>query len=156
MSGHNKWSQIKEKKGKTDAKKAVSAMMERGERVPGFGHRLYTKDSRAELIMESTGSLGFSKKYTDIARAVEGALAEIFKERSDYKNPSGVASSQAPAEHAPGKVLPLNIDGAIAAALCTIEWKPEVSTAVFIAARSAGLCAHHLQNKEEQEKKTTP
>ena len=111
--------------GKTNAGDAVANLIKERRRVPGFGHRLYKKDPRAELIMETIIRLGFPRKYPVIAREVETALTA----------------------HVPGKILPLNIDGAIGAALSTLGWKPEVSTAVFIAARSAGLAAHYLHNK---------
>ncbi len=92
------------------------------ERVPGFGHRIYKKDPRAELILETIVRLGFPDTYIDLARELEKELAESL----------------------PHKILPLNIDGAIAVALCTLRWRPEWSTAVFISSRSAGLCAHYL------------
>lgn len=107
---------------KQSAENVVMNTLANKKRLPGFGHRLYKKDPRAELIIEIIGHLGFPKKYSLVASALEATLSK----------------------HLPEKTLPLNIDGAIAVALCTLGWKPEESTALFIAARSAGLSAHHL------------
>jgi citrate synthase len=109
-------------KEKKVPEETVAKFIAEKKRLPGFGHRLYKKDPRAELIMETITRLGFPKTYFTIAREIEKVLGTQL----------------------PEKTLPLNIDGAIAAALCTLGWKPETSTALFIIARSAGLCAHHL------------
>lgn len=114
-----------------DGKKSVESVVEKilGEkkRLPGFGHRLYNKDPRAECILEAILRLGSSKKYLTVIHKLEAALAKRL----------------------PGKRLPLNVDGAIAVALCTLGWKPEESTALFISARSAGLSAHYLNTVRE-------
>ncbi len=111
--------------GAADAEDAVATFLQNKKRIPGFGHRIYKKDPRAELLMAEIEHLGFAKNYLVIAREVESAIAK----------------------HLPEKILPLNIDGAMAAALCTLGWKPEWSTAVFIVSRSAGLTAHYLLHR---------
>lgn len=108
--------------GKREAKEAVAIFIAEKKRLPGFGHRLYEKDPRAELIMDTVIRLEFPKTYFKTAREIESALATQL----------------------PKKKLSLNIDGAIGVVLCTLGWKPETSTALFITARSAGLCAHYL------------
>ena len=115
---------IAEKKQTVES--TVASILAEKKRVPGFGHRLYKKDPRAELILETALRLGFPKKYHAVVEKLETALAK----------------------HLPGKTLPLNIDGAIALALCSLEWKAELSTALFIVARSAGLSAHYLQTAQ--------
>jgi len=116
-------------RGKMSAEEAVIQFIAQKKRLPGFGHRLYKKDPRAEFIVETINRLGFPKTYFTVAREMGEALATQL----------------------PGKTLPLNIDGAIAAALCTLGWKPAASTALFIIARSAGLCAHYLSSMQEFE-----
>jgi len=46
-----------------------------------------------------------------------------------------------------GQKLPLNIDGAIAVALCSFGWDPKLGKAVFIIARTPGLCGQFLNNQ---------
>jgi len=45
-----------------------------------------------------------------------------------------------------GKKLPLNIDGAIAVALCSFGWDSKLGKAVFLIARTPGLCGQYLTN----------
>lgn len=111
--------------GKQTPEEAVMKILNEKKRVPGFGHRLYENDPRAELILNTIERSGFPKKYLTVAHEVENALRQQL----------------------PDKRLPLNIDGAIAVALCTLDWKPEQSVALFIIARSAGLSAHYLNNR---------
>ena len=114
-------------KNKSLAKNIVNDCLCEKKRIPGFGHRLYEEDPRAELILETIERLKFPNTYCNFARALEVELAKSV----------------------PDKTLPLNIDGAIAVALCTFQWEPRASTAVFIAARAAGLCAHYLNTTQE-------
>lgn len=109
------------------ATEVVKQFLAEKKRIPGFGHRLYENDPRAELIMREVSRLGLPPKFLDIARDIERTLANA----------------------RPDKQLPLNIDGAIAVALATLGWKSEWSQAIFIAARSGGLCAQYLNAKAQ-------
>lgn len=111
--------------GKTSAENSVEKLLRDKKRVPGFGHRMYEKDPRAEIVLEVIEKLKFPKKYVTIANEMERALKNAL----------------------PQKSLPLNVDGAIAIALCTLKWKPEWAQAVFITARSAGLCGQYINTK---------
>ena len=94
-------------------------------RIPGFGHRFYTEvDPRAELILEMLQKNDLGKDYVTAARH----LTEELKQQT-------------------GKILPLNIDGAIAVALCTFNWSPKLGQSVFIIARTPGLCGQYLNVK---------
>lgn len=107
------------KKGE-DVQKLVDEYIEQKKIIGGFGHRIYEKeDPRAELILKELGV----SEYIEIARKVQDAIK---------KNK--------------GRGLVLNVDGAIAVVLCTWGWQAEWSKAIFIIARSAGLCAHFLNN----------
>jgi citrate synthase len=46
-----------------------------------------------------------------------------------------------------GKVLPINVDGAIAALLCDLGIPPEIGNAFFIISRVPGLVAHIHEEK---------
>jgi citrate synthase len=65
------------------------------------------------------GELGIAGRFVRIARALEKELEKDL-----------------------GKALPINVDGAIAALLCELEFAPEVGNAFFIISRVPGLVAH--------------
>jgi citrate synthase len=93
-------------------------------RASGFGHRLHTQDPRTKRLFSLAEELGLSGKHVLIARSVESHLEETL-----------------------GKSLPINVDGAIAALLCDLDFVPEVGNAFFIIARVAGLAAHIQEEK---------
>lgn len=103
--------------GKAD-KAFVQECVESKERIAGFGHRLYDMDPRAEHLMD------YATKYVhgehmSRAREIESRLEEL-----------------------KGKKLCLNVDGAVAAILCDLGFTPMMGEAVFVIARTPGLCAH--------------
>lgn len=105
-------------------KEVVEENLREGKKLPGLGHRVYKdKDPRAELIMD-----------TALEQEVGVEFIEIVKElKEEIKRQSG-------------KNLPINIDGAIAAVFCGFELKPELGIAIFIIARTPGLCAQFLNS----------
>lgn len=112
------------KDGKTTAKEVVEEYVKQGKKLPGFGHRIYKdEDPRAKLIIKKIEELGEVHHYIVIVEELGYEL---------------VAQT--------GKKLPLNIDGAIAVALCSFGWEPKLGKAVFIIARTPGLIAHFLNN----------
>jgi citrate synthase len=113
------------KSGKSTVKGVVEAYAKEGKRVPGFGHRVYKDvDPRAQLILKAASENSVGLDFVDELKALHREVNERL-----------------------GKSLPINIDGALAAALCGLKVEPEVGKAVFIIARSAGLCAHVLNTK---------
>lgn len=110
------------KNEKLKMKNLVEKYLKEGKKLPGYGHRIYKeKDPRSELILNSLKENGFSEEFIKIAEELKKEL-----------------QSQT------GKILPLNIDGAIAVALCTFGWDPRLGRAVFIIARTPGLCGQYL------------
>lgn len=94
--------------------------------IPGFGHRVYKdEDPRAAIIYAKAKEAGkdiatlapFEKAY-----AIEAALQNM-----------------------KGKKLPLNIDGAFAAATLAFGMHPCAAKALFVLARTAGMGAHALE-----------
>jgi len=106
-----------------DEKKAVKDVLDEmkaeGKRASGFGHRLHTKDPRTLRLFSLAEELGLAGKHVRIARAVEKVLGEQM-----------------------GKVLPINVDGAIAALLCDLGIPAEIGNAFFIISRVPGMVAH--------------
>jgi citrate synthase len=111
--------------GMEDAVSTVLDEMRRDKkRASGFGHRLHTQDPRTARLFALAAELGLSGRHVAISRAVEQALAEQL-----------------------GKPLPINVDGAIAALLCDLDFPAEIGNAFFIIARTAGLTAHIHEEK---------
>ena len=110
---------------------AAAAIAERyreaGRRVEGFGHRLHDDDPRAARLFALAEELGLARDGIPMARALEAALA-----------------------NAAGKVLPLNVDGAIAACLFDLGFEPYVANAFFIMARMPGWLAHVLEERARE------
>lgn len=113
------------KKGKLDPKMVVREYLSLDKRIPGFGHRIYKVDPRSQLLFKLAKEGGISEEFIKIAQEVEKELKE-----------------------AKGKALPVNIDGAIAAILCAFGWDPKLGKAVFIVARTPGLCGQYLNNSK--------
>ena len=89
------------------------------ERIPGYGHKIYKdKDPRAEFIVARAKKLKLGGKYFEKAVAIRQLLK---------KN---------------GKLLPLNIDGAIAAAISELGLDWRLGKAFFVLGRMPGMIAH--------------
>ena len=97
---------------------------EKNRRVPGFGHRFHTKDPRTQKLFQIATELGIAGEYVAMARAIEQGI-----------------------EKTSGKPLPINVDGAIAALLCEMDFPTELANAFFILARVPGLVAHVYEEK---------
>jgi citrate synthase len=108
----------------TAIKTVLDEMKVRGKRASGFGHRLHTKDPRTARLFALADELGLAGKHVRIARDVEKTLEDQM-----------------------GKVLPINVDGAIAALLCDLGIPPEIGNAFFIISRVPGLVAHIHEEK---------
>ncbi|MBI2013799.1 MAG: citryl-CoA lyase [Candidatus Colwellbacteria bacterium] len=108
------------------AEEIVKEVVAKKERMPGYGHKLYkSTDPRAQKILE----LIPESKYTKLA-------VEIQKELKKQT----------------GKDLPLNIDGAMAAALCELGFDSIQGKAFFALARLPSMMA----NIEEELKNEKP
>jgi len=103
------------------AKDVVEDFKKRGERISGFGHRLYSVDPRTQELLKIAGELGFLGKYVKFAQSLEEELS------------------------AGDKKLPLNIDGITAALLLEMGFNPKVGKGVFIIARTPGIVAHVVE-----------
>jgi citryl-CoA lyase len=104
-----------------EPKTVIDEFKKRGERLSGFGHRVYSVDPRTQALVEIAKELGFYGKYVKFAQSLESELSEG------------------------GKALPLNIDGIIAALLCEMDFNPKVGKGIFIIARTPGIVAHVVE-----------
>jgi len=96
----------------------LAELKQRGERMPGFGHRYHTNDPRAARLFELADEAGTAGAHVRAARAV----GRTFERK--------------------GKPLPINVDGAMGAVLADLGFDPTTMNGVFMIARTAGLVAH--------------
>jgi citrate synthase len=108
----------------------VKAAMDRGERLMGFGHRVYrAEDPRARVLRRTAGEIGAPR--LEVAEKLEqAALAEL---HARY----------------PDRVLATNVEFWSAVVLDYADVPPELFTPMFTCARVAGWSAHILEQKRE-------
>jgi succinyl-CoA synthetase alpha subunit len=108
------------------ASRSLVAMREAGERMPGFGHRLHTKDPRTARLFELAREAGVDGMHMHAARAVEKAFAAVKKS------------------------LPINVDGAIGAIIADLGINPAAFNGIFMIARAPGLIAHVIEEQTRE------
>jgi citrate synthase len=106
------------------AEATVSGYRAQKRRLPGYGHRLHTKDPRATKLFTLADAQGVSGSHVQIARAMQAAVAKSL-----------------------GRDLPINVDGAIAAVLCDLGVDAQMGNLFFMLARLPGLAAHALEER---------
>ncbi len=113
-----------------DADKWVKDALDRGERLMGFGHRVYrAEDPRARVLRRTAHEIG--AKRAQVAEELEkAALAELKARRPD-------------------RVLATNVEFWSAVVLDYAEVPPALFTPLFVCARTAGWSAHILEQKRE-------
>lgn len=106
----------------------LRSRLERGEKLMGFGHRIYkTKDPRAEALQIATRQLTGKDASFDLALHVEATAIALLQE---YK---------------PGRRLFTNVEFYAAAVLKALQLAPELFTPTFTAGRIVGWTAHLLE-----------
>src|SRR5437588_10417505 len=108
------------------ATRTLATMSEAGERMPGFGHRLHTKDPRTARLFELAREAGVDGVHMQAARAVEKAFVDAKKS------------------------LPINVDGGIAAILADLGMNPATFNGIFMIARTPGLIAHVTEEQPRE------
>jgi citrate synthase len=113
-----------------NAERWVKEALDRGERLMGFGHRIYrAEDPRARVLRRTCQELR-SPRY-EVAEALEqAALAELQARKPD-------------------RVLATNVEFWSAVVLDLAEVPAELFTPMFTCARVAGWSAHILEQKRE-------
>ena len=111
-----------------DARAYVKGILDRNERLMGFGHRVYrAEDPRARVLRRTARELG-APRY-EVAEALEqAALAELRERRPD-------------------RVLETNVEFWAAIVLDFAEVPAHMFTSMFTCARLAGWSAHILEQK---------
>ncbi|HWC85430.1 MAG TPA: citrate synthase 2 [Solirubrobacteraceae bacterium] len=108
----------------------VKDVLDRGERLMGFGHRIYrAEDPRARVLRRTAREL--SAPRVEVAEALEkAALAELHARKPD-------------------RVLATNVEFWSAVVLDFADVPPQLFTPMFTCARTAGWSAHILEQKRE-------
>lgn len=103
----------------------LEAAVARGERLMGFGHRVYrTRDPRADTLKRALKALGGRSGRLDLAEAVERAALKTLSGRAD------------------GRRLDVNVEFYTALLLEALGLPRDGFTPVFAAGRVAGWLAH--------------
>lgn len=113
-----------------DADKWVKQALDEGERLMGFGHRVYrAEDPRARVLRRTAKELNAPR--FEVAEALETAALAELKARK------------------PDRVLATNVEFWSAVVLDFAEIPADMFTSMFTCARVAGWSAHILEQKRE-------
>ena len=111
-----------------DALGYVKDVLDKGERLMGFGHRVYRAyDPRAAVLRDTCKRLG-APRY-EVAAALEQAALNELRERR------------------PDRAIETNVEFWAAVILDFAEVPPAMMPAMFTCGRTAGWCAHILEQK---------
>jgi citrate synthase len=111
-----------------DADGYVRELLGRGDRIMGFGHRIYrAEDPRARILRRTARELGSPR--VEVAEELERAALEALREKS------------------PDRALETNVEFWAAVVLEIAEVPPPMYPAMFACARVAGWSAHVLEQK---------
>jgi citrate synthase len=110
------------------AEEWIQSAFERGERLMGFGHRVYRAyDPRAAALREVALQMGSIAEWLNLAVAVEDIALRMLEERY------------------PDRPLKTNVEYYTAAVLQGVGLPPDLFPATFAMARTAGWTAHILE-----------
>src|SRR5262249_48688393 len=107
-----------------------------GRRIMGFGHRVYkVRDPRAEVLSRVAEDMAdavlHDRALFDLARHVERTVLRVLEEVK------------------PGRNLRTNVEFYTALVLQSIGLRPPMFVAMFACGRSAGWCAHVIEQHAE-------
>ncbi len=113
-----------------DADRWVKDALDRGDRLMGFGHRVYrAEDPRARVLRRTAREIG-APRLEVAEKLEEAALAEL-------------------AARKPDRVLATNVEFWSAVVLDFADVPPDLFTPLFSCARVAGWSAHIMEQKRE-------
>jgi citrate synthase len=112
----------------TSVQAFVTDLLDRGDRLMGFGHRVYrAEDPRARLLRGTAQELG-SPRFEVADELERVALAELHARKPD-------------------RVLATNVEFWSAVVLDVADVPPQLAPAMFACSRTAGWSAHILEQK---------
>lgn len=110
----------------TVALEIIDKSLEKGNKIPGFGHRYHTEDPRAPKLIELAKKCGCSGIHTELALTIQSILLEK-------------------------KGIKMNIDGANGAILSDMGFDWSIGTGVFMIGRLPAIIAHVHEEKTREE-----
>jgi len=111
-----------------DPERWVNEALERGQRIMGFGHRVYrAEDPRSRILKRTAKELG--SPQVELAEELEQVALKALQERH------------------PERVLATNVEYYSAIVLDVAEIPPRLAPAMFACSRVAGWSAHILEQK---------
>ncbi|GAB21640.1 putative citrate synthase [Gordonia polyisoprenivorans NBRC 16320 = JCM 10675] len=112
-----------------DARALVKGILDRKEKLMGFGHRVYrAEDPRARVLRRTAQQLGVPR-YEVAAALEQAALTELRERRPD-------------------RAIETNVEFWAAVILDYAEVPTHMMPAMFTCGRTAGWCAHILEQKQ--------
>ncbi|MHB8400338.1 MAG: citrate synthase [Candidatus Limnocylindrales bacterium] len=106
----------------------VRAAVGRGERIMGFGHRVYRAyDPRAAALRTVAEHMANTAEWLEMAVVVEDVVLRVL------------------AELKPGRILKTNVEYYAAAVLQGVGLQPDLFPSIFALARHAGWTAHAIE-----------
>jgi citrate synthase len=109
----------------------LSAALAAGQRLPGFGHRIYrVRDPRADVLKAVASQLRAGDNRIAFAEEVEAVALELLRERS------------------PSRRLDTNVEFYTALVLEALELPRDSFTNIFAVGRVAGWTAHILEQEK--------
>ncbi|MCK1998702.1 citrate synthase/methylcitrate synthase [Psychrobacillus psychrodurans] len=125
-------SMLNEFEDPTQIRTIVKNKIETGEKIMGFGHRIYkTEDPRSIILREKCLELQGKDAWLDIATIAEKEIIELL------------------AEYKPGRKLYTNVEYYAAAIMRSINMPSELFTPTFSVARMVGWTAHAIEQLED-------
>ncbi|MBM7703903.1 citrate synthase/methylcitrate synthase [Metabacillus iocasae] len=113
------------------AEEVIRAKVENGEKIMGFGHRVYkTMDPRAVALKKKLMHMAGKDEWLDLAMDVEKAGIKVLQELK------------------PGRSLYTNVEFYAAAIMKAVNMDPSLFTPTFTASRVVGWTAHLLEQCE--------
>ncbi|NVB37392.1 citrate synthase/methylcitrate synthase [Pseudenhygromyxa sp. WMMC2535] len=125
---------LRERGGDLDAetRRWAAAKIDAGERIMGFGHRVYrTRDPRADVLGAAASELLAGGQLYEDARVHERAVLEVLAARK------------------PGRTLATNVEFYTALLLHGLGFDADIFTCVFAIGRVAGWTAHYAEQARE-------
>ncbi|WP_232700147.1 citrate synthase/methylcitrate synthase [Brevibacillus daliensis] len=116
---------------KENAESWIRNKLEKGDRLMGFGHRIYkTIDPRATALQKVASQLSADDPWFDLATHVEKVGMELL------------------AEYKPNRKLHTNVEFFAAAVMRAVGLDDQLFTPTFALSRTVGWCAHIMEQAE--------
>ena len=120
---------IEEVERSGDARAVVKAILDRKDKLMGFGHRVYRAEDPRARVLRATAERLKAPRF-EVARALEqAALAELRERRPD-------------------RAIETNVEFWAAVMLDFAGVPPTMMPAMFTCGRTAGWCAHIMEQKQ--------